>query len=59
MAAFASPIHEARSLKIGYQFADFWRHVYASVVSSFNAAGERPAKPGRSSGGLGFSRMRH
>ena len=30
MAAFASPIHEAGGLKIGYQFTDLRRHACAS-----------------------------
>jgi len=31
MATFAPSIYKASSLKIGYQFSDLWRHVYASL----------------------------
>jgi len=29
MATFAPSIYKASSLKIGYQFSNLWRHVYA------------------------------
>ena len=47
MAAFASPIHKAGGLKIGYQFSDFWRHAWASVVSSYNGGAQRPGSEQR------------
>lgn len=32
MAAFASSIHKASGLKIGYQFSDLWWHAHASFT---------------------------
>jgi hypothetical protein len=32
MAAFASAIHKASGLEIGYQLADLWGHAYPSFT---------------------------